>query len=97
MAEVILSLGSDVYVYNDSSLQPALVRARLPSLMFRLGETYVDPANHRPLLVIGLGNDLITFRDVTFPDAPGEEFTLPLFTARVRLLQSKYVKIKDAE
>lgn len=67
----------------------------LPSLMFRLGETYIDPANYRPLRVTNVGNDLVTFLDVFDPEAPGEAFTLPLFTARVRLLQNKFIKIAE--
>ena len=96
MAEVDLTLGMDTYILLDESSSAVTeFSSSLPSLMFRIGELYVDPANHRPLLVTNLGNDLVTFQDVTFPDAPGDEFTMPLFDARVRLLQTKFVKIAD--
>jgi hypothetical protein len=96
MAELTLPMGADTYVLIGPDSDQGAFSSFLPSLMFRVGETYVDPANHRPLLVTSLGNDLVTFLDVSDPFASGEEFTLPLFTARVRLLQNKYIKIRES-
>lgn len=95
MAELTLPMGADTYVLIGVDSNQGTFSSTLPSLMYRVGETYIDPANHRPLLVVSLGNDLVTFQDVTDPDAPGDSFTLQLFEARVRLLQNKYIKIRD--
>ena len=95
MSEVQLGIVSDVFIRTDQNSKAAFVKTRLPTLMFALGEIYIDPANHRPLKVIALGGDLITLQDVTFPDSPGDSFTMPLFQARVRLLQTQYIKNLD--
>jgi len=96
--EVTLALGCTAYIVlfapPGQSNAPIAVQTH-PSIMFRAGEIYADTTEHRPIKVTTLGNNLVTFQDVTFPQAPGDSFTLPLLQARVRLMQAKYVKVQD--